>query len=64
MTDQTTLTNKAKAVIAGVGSAVTAAVGYGVLPSGTPQVVDYVGAAVFALITAVYAVKHLVNPTA
>jgi hypothetical protein len=62
--DQTTLTNKTKAILYGVSSAAVTAVGYGILPSGTPQVIDYVGAAVLAVITAVYAVKHLLNPTA
>jgi hypothetical protein len=62
--DQSSLTNKEKAVISAVTSAVTAAVGYGVLPTGTVQVVDLIGSAVLAVTAAYFAVRHLINPTA
>jgi hypothetical protein len=62
--DQNTLTNKEKAIISAISSAVTGGVGYGLLPPGTPEVVSLIGAAVLAVTAAVYAVKHLLNPTA
>jgi len=61
--NQSTLTAKAKAVISALGSAVTGAVGYGLLPAGTVQAVDLTGSAVLAVIAAFFAVKHLAQPT-